>query len=219
MLRLLLLALILANGAYYAWSHALLRAWGLAPALQSEPQRMAQQIKPDSLRVLSAAEIKTVEAQVAAEREPRTCLQAGPFDDTQAATLRHALDATLTGGTWQFDPVVIPARWIIYMGKYPNSELRQKKQAELAAMNLTTEPLQNPSLEIGLSLGGFDSQAAATARLGQLNQRGIHTAHVVQERTQFPANRLRLPSLTESQKSRLGEIKAALAGRTLTNCP
>jgi hypothetical protein len=57
MLRLLVLILILANGAYFAWSEGLLRAYGFAPAQQREPQRLAQQIKPEALRVLSAGEL------------------------------------------------------------------------------------------------------------------------------------------------------------------
>ncbi len=55
MLRVLILVLVLANTAYFAWSQGLLRAWGLAPAPQSEPQRVAQQIQPESVRLVAAA--------------------------------------------------------------------------------------------------------------------------------------------------------------------
>ena len=41
MLRLLVLLLVLANGAFYAWSQGLLAAWDFGPATQSEPQRIA----------------------------------------------------------------------------------------------------------------------------------------------------------------------------------
>ena len=46
MLRFFVLVLLLANAGYYAWSQGLLLEWGLAPASQSEPQRLAQQIRP-----------------------------------------------------------------------------------------------------------------------------------------------------------------------------
>ena len=55
MLRLFVLALILANGLYLAWSQGWLRAQGFAPAPQSEPQRMAQQIRPEALKILTGA--------------------------------------------------------------------------------------------------------------------------------------------------------------------
>lgn len=54
MLRFLVLALLLLNSAYFAWSHGLLLGLGVAPAQQSEPQRLGQQIRPQDLRLLTA---------------------------------------------------------------------------------------------------------------------------------------------------------------------
>ncbi|AVS86423.1 sporulation protein, partial [Paracidovorax avenae] len=51
MLRAAVLVLLLANAGYYAWAQGLLRDWGLAPAEQSEPQRLEQQIQPENLRI------------------------------------------------------------------------------------------------------------------------------------------------------------------------
>jgi hypothetical protein len=52
MLRLIVLLLVLANAGYFAWSQGLLAPWGIAPAQQAEPQRLAQQIKPQALRIV-----------------------------------------------------------------------------------------------------------------------------------------------------------------------
>jgi len=54
MLRLLLLALILANGLYFAWTQGLLRAYGFAPAQQSEPQCLGPNLLFQALRLASA---------------------------------------------------------------------------------------------------------------------------------------------------------------------
>ena len=54
MLRLAVLILLLANAGYYAWSQGLLRAWGLAPATQSEPERLERPLNPDALKLLPA---------------------------------------------------------------------------------------------------------------------------------------------------------------------
>ena len=175
MLRLLVLILILANGVYFAWSAGLLQAAGFAPAQQQEPQRLAQQVRPEALRVLTPQELKRVEAQVQADLAPRECLQAGPFDDAQAGVLRHALESAIPPGSWQLDTVAVPARWIVYMGKFASAEGVAKKREELAAMRLVPQSLINPALEIGLSLGAFDNQAAANAELARLNLRGIRT--------------------------------------------
>ena len=218
MLRLLVLALLLANGVYFAWANGLLRAYGMAPAQQSEPQRVAQQIKPEAVRVLTAGEIKKVEAQVQADLVPKECLQAGTFTEAQANALRSALEDVLPAGAWQLESEREPARWIVYMGKYLNAEVLARKRAELAGMNLKTEALNNPALEIGLSLGGFESQAAATAELARLAQRGIRTARVVQEREEGTVFALTLPALTEAMKAKLEEVKPALGGKALKKC-
>ena len=218
MLRLFVLLLILANGLYLTWSQGWLRTQGFAPAQQSEPQRMTQQIRPEAVRILNPAEHKKVLAQVQADLEPKQCLTAGPFDTAQVNALDQALAAALPPGGWQFESVTVPEHWIIYMGKFANTEALEKKRGELAALKLVPVPLHNPSLEIGLSLGGYDTQAAAAAELAKLTQRGIRTARVVQERAGGNATYLKLPALTDAMKQRLNDVKPALGGSPLKAC-
>ena len=49
MLSIIFLLLLLGNAGYYMWSHGYLASMGLAPEVQSEPQRAQEQIKPDAL--------------------------------------------------------------------------------------------------------------------------------------------------------------------------
>lgn len=218
MLRLLVLLLILANGVYFAWSEGLLRTYGFAPAQQREPQRMAQQIRPEVIKLLTSVEAKRVDTQAQTELVPRECLVAEPYDDAQAANLRQALESTLPPGTWQIDTVAVPSRWIVYMGKFVNAEQMEKKRGELAAMRLVPQGLNNPDLEPGLSLGGFDTQAEATAALAKLSLRGIRTAKVVQERQQGNQNQLKLPAVTPDIRTRLADLKSVMLGRLLHSC-
>ena len=168
--------------------------------------------------MLTSVEAKRAETQAQADQTPKECLLAEPFDDAQAANLRQALEATLAPGTWQIDTVPVSARWIVYMGKFANAEQVTKKRGELAAMRLVPQSLNNPDLELGLSLGGFDTQAEATAELAKLSLRGIRTAKVVQERQEGNQNQLRLPAVTTEIRSRLADLKTALAGRVLRSC-
>jgi hypothetical protein len=218
MLRLLVLLLILANGVYFAWSEGMLRAYGFAPAQQREPQRLAQQVRPDAIRVLTPAEFKRVEAQVHAELVPKECLMAGPFDDAQVASLRRVLESALAPDAWHIDTITVPARWIVYMGKFANAEALAKKQGELAAMKLVPQALTNPDLEIGLSLGGFATQAEATAELNKLTLRGIRTAKVLLERQEGKLSQLKLPAVTAEMKAQLADFKPSLAGKPLHSC-
>lgn len=218
MLRLFALALLLANGLFYAWDHELLRGFGLGPALQSEPQRLAQQIKPEAVQLLTPEEFKHIEEQVKAEQEPTECLQAGPLDAAQIAVLRPVLGLQLPADSWDLKETAITPRWVVYMGKYASPETLAKKRAEVVAMNLKTENLINPALEPGFSLGAYETKAEADGALARLAARGLHTARVVQERAEGSAFQLVLPKVRASLKPKLGPISTALGSKTLHTC-
>jgi hypothetical protein len=214
MLRFAVLLLLLANGAYYAWAQGLLLPLGMGPAAQSEPFRLTQQIRPESVRVLPPDEAKRLEAAAAPKTE---CLQAGPFEEAAAEPLKKAL-AGWPAGSWSLETVTEPARWIIYMGKYPDRENVERKKAQLRQIGVAFEPLTNPDLEPGLSLGGFPSQAEADRQLERLATRGVRTAHVVQERVDLRGQRLTLAAVDDALRPRLDELRGALAGKPLRPC-
>lgn len=217
MLRLIVLALLLANGAYFAWSQGFLRSWGMAPLQQSEPQRLEQQLRPEALRVLGAEEVRRIETAAATGVKPPECLQAGLLDEAQSAQLRPMLEA-LPPGTWSLEAGVEPARWIVYMGKYLTQENVNRKKAELRQLGVSFESLSNPALEPGLSLGGFTSQAAANDQLNALSRNGVRTAKVVQERPEVRGQWLRFPVVDDTLRPRLDELKAGLNGKPLRAC-
>ena len=218
MLRLLVLLLLLSNLGYFAWSHGLLRSYGFAPAVQNEPLRLAQQIRPGQLRILSSDEARTADAAAQAAGKPAQCLQSAMLDEAQEQSVRQAAQAALPAGSWVIDSAVAPARWIVYMGKYPDAQTLAKKRSELAALNLRFEPLTNPALGFGLSLGGFDSEAEARTALVSLSQRGVKTAAVVQERAEVRGSVFRIAVVDEAVRPQLEELNRVLAGNALRSC-
>ena len=218
MLRLLALVLLLANGIYFAWGNGYLLPYGFGPTQQSEPQRLAQQIEPDSIKLISPQEFKRIEDQVKSDREPRECLQAGPFDDAQSAVLRQALADMLPAGSWQLEEERTAARWIIYMGKFSGAEALAKKRAEVVALGIKTENLENDALEPGFSLGGFETKDDADAALARLSARGLHKARVVQEREAAQDYQLKLPAVNAALKAKLADVRGALTGKPLHAC-
>ncbi len=217
MLRLIVLVLLLANGGYYAWSQGLLLPWGLGPAQQAEPQRVEQQLRPEAMRVLQGDELRRAEAAAAAAPRAPECLQAGLFDEAKVAALRPTLESW-PAGTWNFEAAVDPARWIVYMGRYAGVEQVARKRAELRQLGVSFEPLSNPDLEPGLSLGSFASQGAANEQLEKLAERGVRTARVVQERAAQQGQRLVLPNVDDYLRPRLDELRAQLNGKPLRAC-
>lgn len=219
MLRLFVLLLLLANSVYWIWSEGGLRGFGYGPAQQREPQRMAQQIHPDALQILTAADLQRVEAQVKADLAPRQCLQAGPLDAGQVESLRTLLEAQWAADTWQLNTVAVPARWMVYMGKFAGEEALAKKRGELAAMNLKVHSVETPALQLGLSLGLFESEVLANAELARLAARGIRTARVIAERADEQITLLRLPAVSEAMRPLVDTLTPVLAGKPLVVCP
>lgn len=226
MLRLLVIALLLANAGYYAWSQGLLAQWGWAPTHPAEPQRLAQQIKPETLQILrprgthpaAAAEAPAPAASAAtAEADTAECLQAGLFDERQAEALRAAA-ARLPPESWQLETTTVPGRWMIYMGKFADLDALEKKRAELRARNIAHDRANTPALELGLSLGRFSSEDAAQRELTALGTRGVRTARVVLERPESTGYTLRLPAVTDALRPQLDALRPAMAGRTLRTC-
>lgn len=223
MLRLLVLLLVLANAGYYAFSQDLLAAFGLAPATQNEPQRMAQQIKPEALRILNPQETTQLEratlpAQMVANAGATECLQVGIFNEEQTLVLRDRLVSTLPQGSWVIESALVPARWLVYMGKYNSDESLVKKKSQLRGLGVSFEALNNASLEPGLSLGNFKTQPEAEAELASIAKKGIKTAKVVQERAEQRGQRLKLPAVDTALRSQLDAIKPQLAGKALQVC-
>ena len=85
MLRLLVLLLLLGNAGYFAWSHGTLAPYGFAPAVQSEPQRLAQQLRPEALRILTPPEARQLESAPGSATRPAVPAIA-PFSPASSAS-------------------------------------------------------------------------------------------------------------------------------------
>ncbi len=249
MLRLAFIALLLANAGYYAWSGGWLRGWGLAPADPAEPHRIEQQIRPEILRIQPPAgapgaapagagtaagalqppgesvpapapgAAAASAAMAAAPAPSAACLQAGPFDQRQADTLRVALAAAgLPADAWSLEGTPVPSRWMVYMGRFPDEEALAKKRSELRARNVSYDR-PGAALEPGLSLGRFSTEEAAERALAALGTQGVRTARVVQERSAATTDYvLRLPAVTDGMAGRIDRVRPALGGKPLRAC-
>lgn len=235
MLRFFVLVLLAANAGYYAWAQGLLRDWGMAPAQQAEPQRLAQQIEPEALRVgrgknapavpaVAAPASAPAEAPASTASEPVAaapavgeCLQAGVFDEEQADAVRRAA-AALPQGSWSLQRTTIAGRWMVYMGRFADADALARKRAELRELGVSFDRPNSPSLEPGLALGRFSTEEAAQRGLSNLAAKGVRTARVVQERPDAPGYQLRLPAVNDALRAQLDTLRPALGNKTLRPC-
>ena len=251
MLRVLVLALLLANGVYLVWAQGLLAMYGFAPATQAEPERMTQQIRPEAMQVLAvnvtrlspvpateptpppqpaasaAAPVASpasapapaasqpagpaavavppaaVASAVVAAPPPAPvaplCLQVGLFTERQANAMRPRLQARMPAGSWTFESVGEPARWIVYMGKYISREAMNRKRVLLEQKGVPYQMPISPALTPGLVLGIYNTRAEAEDAEAKLAEYGIRSARVVVERPEVPTQRLKLPAVDAVQ--------------------
>lgn len=261
MLRFVLLLLVCANVLYGVWSQGWLAAVGLAPQNQSEPWRLAQQMRPETITLVQPAApaprpeaaaqppvperapepapeavpparpqpspaepAQTPEppaataAPAAPAAPPALCLQAGPFDEDQARTLRTALrNQEFPWESYELRVGEIPGRWMVYLGKFPSLEVLAQRRSELRARGLDTDRAGG-SLEPGLSLGRFSTEEAATRELTRILRAGVRGARVVQERPASTVYTLQLPAVSSALQAKLKAIEPALAGKALRVC-
>ena len=234
MLRVLVLALLLANAGYFAWSQGLLAAYGLAPARQSEPERLAQQIRPEAMQLVAEEPARPAQSAappataapappVAAPEVPQVqCLQAGPFTEKQAAALdrrlRGAASPVHPAGSWVFESPPGAVRWIIYMGRYITQEALGRRRARLEQLGVPFETPASAQLRPGLSLGNFGSKEEAENALAQMRDRGLRSAKVVAERPEAPSQWLKFPAADASLRTRLESFKPPLLDKALQAC-
>jgi hypothetical protein len=228
MLRLVAALLLTANVAFYGWSHGWFAGFGLAPAVNSEPHRMTQQIQPESIRLLSVTDASQLENTPVLANNPAAampskpvkteCLQAGIFNDEQAAMLRARLEATLPPGSWTLTTASEPGRWLVYIGRFSSDEAMAVKRGELGRMGVPFQPLSSAALGAGLSLGAFGSQADAERELARLGNKGVRSARVVQDKPEVRGEILTLPVVDAALKAKIEEVRPQLAGKVLQSC-
>ncbi|MES2980585.1 MAG: SPOR domain-containing protein [Pseudomonadota bacterium] len=234
MLRLGVLALLLANVLYFVWSHGFLAGLGLQPADPSESQRLLQQIQPERMRIepagrarpasgpgsasLSQAFTGQQDPMAPVSSEATACVQLGPFDDAQLASLAPRLEAALPAGSWTVASQPEPARWVVYMGRYTDPELLARKRAELRQRGIAFDAVNVPALSPGLSLGRFATEAAADQALAKISTRGVRTAKVVQERPETRSHRITFAQLSPDGQALLERVRAGVDTRPMQGC-
>lgn len=162
MLRLIVLALVLANAGYYAWSHHLLRDLRIGPTEEAEPQRMAQQIRPDVLRVIRVnAETPTTPVPTPAPAPaPAQAPAPAPSPTASVAPALAAPDpvaATAPASATVANAVPVAAGVGVAAGV-----------AAVAAMAVASNPTTVPA--VCLQAGTFDAGQADTLRRALTSQ-------------------------------------------------
>jgi hypothetical protein len=227
MLRALVVLLLFANLAFFAWTQGWLTGLtGISPEGDRDPERLKRQLRPEVIRVLPPdavpASAPTEQNTGIAGSATTACLESGPYSATELPAAEGVLKAALPAGTsWAVQTQDRPGVWLVYMGKYANREALDKKVAELKAFGVQPEPVRSsPELEPGLSLGRYENRTQADERLAELGRRGVRTARVVNIAPPAQTHSLRFAQADSGLQQTLGSLKDRLPGeKAFGPCP
>ena len=214
MLRALIVALLVANLAVFAWTQGWLDSVvGMRSIGDREPERLLRQVRPETIRILPPE----------AAREPvvaaLACLEAGPFADTEIAAAQAAAQTALPAGSWTTVLTERPGTWLVYMGRYASREALTKKEDEIKRRKLPYEEIaEPPALAPGLSLGRFEQRAAAVQALEQFTAQGVRTARVVELVPASSRHVLRVDKADAALAAQLTALNPETIGKAFTAC-
>ena len=216
MLRTLVVLLLLANLLFFIWSRGL-----LSPALppphhgEREPERLALQVRPESVQVLGPA------AAGAAVAAAGACVEAGPFAEADIGAAEAALAAAgVPASAWARRAQQLPARWLVYIGRFTEPGALRAKEEQLRRMDLRFEMLvAPPELAPGLVLSQHESAAAAEAALAAALQRGVRAVRVVAQAQPPLQLWLRLASANAATRTALETLSLPAGAGRFAACP
>lgn len=166
MLRVLLVLLVLANAVVFGWHRGAFDGLGLgAPQGDREPARLAAQLDPEAVVVLTPA------AASAALRAARTadlrCIEAGPFTEAAADGAEAALrDAAIPATAWVREKSTVYA---VFAGRYAEAAARRARETELRRARIAFEAVEAPAeYAPGFLVSRHPSREAAQEALAAL---------------------------------------------------
>lgn len=168
-MRVILILLLLANVALFALTR-------LDTVAAGEPHRLAEQVQPDKIELLSAQ-------QVAALNPAKTgslsdvCAEWGPLNETERVRALAEL-APLNLGALLSQRRVESEAYLVTLGGFANRAAAERRGAELRARGIADVAVVERNGAALLSLGVFRSEQAANGRADALAQAGLAGARV-----------------------------------------
>jgi hypothetical protein len=213
-MRLAALLLLLANVAFLAWAR-------YAPESGTiESQLLAQQMRPDAIRILSEQEVAALPRRKAETLKVSACTEWGAFNAADLPRARAALEGVAAAARVSERQAEDGAGWWVYVPPSPNRASANQKAGELrrAGVEELFVVQDDVKFRFAISLGIFRTEEAARARLEQLRARGIRSA-VVRAR-QAPAAKiyLQVRDAPEGAQPKLAELQESFPGTEVKEC-
>jgi hypothetical protein len=214
-MRILFFLLILANLLFFAWNAGYI---GSPEGSGGEPERLAQQIAPEKIRILNPDEARKAAAD--AKANPQACLEWGTFPVQEVEKVTEALGTLGLGDRMSSRKVDETAGWWVYMaslGTKPNADKKVDELKRLGVTDFFIVQEEGPN-KFAISLGVFRTEEAARNYLTTLSGKGVKTAKAEERETKVQKTVFRLRGLDAAALAKLEAIKKDFPGHDTKEC-
>lgn len=214
-MRTLFFLLLLANVVFFAYGR-------LGDVLfPGESQLLQQQINPQAIRVLAAAQL--AKAAPAKREKTVACLEWGAFLGAEVGRADEALAplAVLAPGAKLAQRRVDEtATWWVFIPPQGSRQAATVKTGELKRLGIDDYFIvqEDPKVRFAISLGVFRTQEAATNRLEQLRSKGVRSAQIGARDTQVQRIWFQVRDVPEAVAAKLNDLRQGFPGSELKEC-
>ncbi|HQR72380.1 MAG TPA: SPOR domain-containing protein [Burkholderiaceae bacterium] len=230
-MKLVFLLLLLANVALLAWQHGV---FGRYAEPGREPERIARQIEPERIRVLSekdvqmlrerASQAKAAATAAAAPAQPdlslpQACVEFGDFLGADVGRVETALLGLGLGSRQTSRTVEVPGLYMVYVPPY-----KTRAEADRAAADLVRRGIKDVVVltdgpqRFGLSLGLFRDPELAKSHLAAVDKQGVKSARLSDKPTSLSGTRYQLRELDAAAARQLAEIRKEFPAQSIRPC-
>jgi hypothetical protein len=232
-MKLVFLFLLLINVALFAWQQG---AFGRFAESGREPERMARQIEPERIRVLSEKNVQELRERANQARAataaaappapaapdlslPQACVEFGDFLGDDVARVETALLKLGLGSRQTARPVEVPGWYQVYVPPYKTRAEADRAAAELGKRGIKDLlVLPDGPLRLGISLGSFRDPELAKSHAASMEKLGVKNVRVADKPAAVTATRYQLRELDAGAAQQLAAIKKEFPAQTLRPC-
>jgi hypothetical protein len=219
--RIFLLFLIAANLALYGYEAG---AFGTVVRDGHDPQRLAQQIEPERIKLIDAdaPASSSVVASAAPVASGRTlaCIEFGGFNADETRRLEQALVPLDLGSRLSVRHADDQATYIVYLPPFKTKADADHAASELRRIGVTDFfVIQDPGpFHLAISLGIFHSEEGAKGLATTLSQQGVKNAKTGERSSTIAKSYYQIRPADPVLMAKLGELKSQFPNQDLHEC-
>ncbi|CAG0953840.1 hypothetical protein BURK1_00345 [Burkholderiales bacterium] len=207
-MRTVFVLLLLANLTLFGYTRLDVGAGG-------EAVRLAEQIQPDRIKLLTPQEVAALgPAKVAALAD--VCVEWGPFSDADRGRALAELEPLAIGKLTTQRRVDAAGTWAAMLSPFANRPAADRRASELRQQNVRdVSVIDAPGGRYAIAIGVFRSEDAANAHAADLSRQGIASAAAAQRTQSVTQSLIVVRDPPANVVARLRELQGTWPGAEL----